>query len=289
MRPSQLLAAAVALSSVAAAWPDVFENVNALGDVKNAIYGRQDNNKPESTADPTFDPKSTDAPKETDKPSSTEKATVTTKGGDTKSSSKGSGSGSGTAKATGTKSTGKPKATNFGADVPAGGIAMVTPSAIAGAQFYKIGEWITFAWNYTSLSVTPSAIDIMATCTANQQTYTIAVNQSTHETGKVLWDTKSYKEGNPTKPLLTETYTLLIYDADSSVSATARPGYLAVYNQFTFGMYDPQPYTPWADFKCANCNSAFSAFEKLTLKALLITSFTTIASLLYFAASFGVW
>jgi hypothetical protein len=42
MRPSQLLAAVVALSSVSAAFPDIFENVNALGDVKNVIYGRQD-------------------------------------------------------------------------------------------------------------------------------------------------------------------------------------------------------------------------------------------------------
>lgn len=116
---------------------------------------------------------------------------------------------------------------------------MITPAVIAGPQFYKIGDWVEFAWNYTSLSMTPKHIDIMATCTANQATYTIAVNQSVEETGRVYWNT------NETSNLLTETYTLLIYDAESSVSATAKPGYLAVYNQFTFGMYSPQPYVPW--------------------------------------------
>lgn len=42
MRPSQLLAAAVAISSVSAALSDVFYgDVNAVGQVKNVLYGRQ--------------------------------------------------------------------------------------------------------------------------------------------------------------------------------------------------------------------------------------------------------
>lgn len=288
MRPSQLLAAVVALSSVTAAFPDIFENVNALGDVKNVIYGRQDNSEsesqqptetaaPKSTAE-SEEPKSTAEPKETDK-SSSEKET-----------GKATGTAKTTGKVSGTKTTGKPKATSFDPRLPAGGLSMITPGALAGAQYYKIGDWVTFAWNYTSLSVTPSAIDILATCTANQATYTLAVNQSVSETGMVLWDTGAYQE-TATVPLLTETYTLIIYDAESSVSATAAAGYLAPYNQFTFGMYTPQPYVKWADFKCANCNpnGALSAFDSLTLRALLITSGTTVGSLLYFAYSFGVF
>lgn len=120
---------------------------------------------------------------------------------------------------------------------------MITPSAIAQPSYYKVGDFVTFAWNYTSLSVTPSAIDILATCTANQATYTLAVNQSVEETGRIVWDTNEY-QSSATVPLLTETYTLLIYDSESSVSATPRPGYLGTYNQFRFGMYTPQPYTP---------------------------------------------
>jgi hypothetical protein len=42
MRPAQLLAAVVALSSVSAAWPDVFDKGNALAQVNNVLYGRQD-------------------------------------------------------------------------------------------------------------------------------------------------------------------------------------------------------------------------------------------------------
>lgn len=165
---------------------------------------------------------------------------------------------------------------------------MVTPNALAGDQFYKVGDWVTFAWNYTSLSVTPSAIDVLASCSANQATYTIAVNMSAAQT-QVLWDTQNTPSGQA--PFLTEKYTLLIYDAESSVTAAPRPGYLGVFNQFTFGMYTPQPYVDWKDFQCANCvkNGALSHTEKMTLKVLLLTSGTTIASLVYFAHNFGLW
>lgn len=182
---------------------------------------------------------------------------------------------------------------------------MVTPNALAGDQFYKVGDYVTFAWNYTSLSVTPAHIDVLASCSANQATYTIAVNVSAEQT-QVIWDTKNTPSGQP--PFLTEKYTLLIYDAESSVTAAPRPGYLGVFNQFSFGMYTPQPYVDWerksmiylklskytdnsADFQCANCvkNGALSNSEKMTLKVLLFTSGTTIASLLYFAHNFGLW
>lgn len=119
---------------------------------------------------------------------------------------------------------------------------MVTPGPFAGSQFYKVGDYVTFAWNYTSLSQTPSAIDILATCTANQATYTIAVNQSAAQTS-VVWDTKNPPQGQA--PFLTEKYTLLIYDAESSVSAAPRAGFLGVFNTFQFGMYTPKPYTPY--------------------------------------------
>lgn len=120
---------------------------------------------------------------------------------------------------------------------------MITPAAIAGQQFYKVGEWVTFAWNYTSLSVTPSAVDVLATCTANQATYTLAVNQSVQETGVVLWDTGAY-QSTASVPLLTNMYTLIIYDSNGSPTDTPRAGYLGAYKQFIFGMYTPQPYVP---------------------------------------------
>jgi hypothetical protein len=120
---------------------------------------------------------------------------------------------------------------------------MVTPAAIAPSQYYKIGDYVTFAWNYTSLSVTPSGIDILASCSLNQQLYTIAMNQSVGPTGAVTWDTGEY-QATATVPLLTETYTLVIYDASQDITSIPQAGYLAVQDQFQFGMYSPQPYTP---------------------------------------------
>lgn len=294
MRPSQLLTAVVALTSVTAATSNIFDSINALADVKNMFVARQDDQdsktseKPSATGTPSTSASA--SPSESNSGSSKEssKPTETSKDGESKTTGKATGSASDKA----TKTTGKPKTTTFGNTIPPGGVQMVTPNPIMGPQYYKVGDWITFAWNYTSLKVTPTAVDVLASCSANAATYTVAVNQSVQATGKVLWDTGSYKDQHPNgPPFLTETYTLLIYDAQSSVSAIPQPGYLAPYKQFTFGMYEPQPYVPWAEFKCANCNpnSALSPFEKLTLKALAVTSATTVVSLLYFAASFGVW
>lgn len=124
---------------------------------------------------------------------------------------------------------------------------MVTPNPVLGPQYYKIGDWVTFAWNYTSLSITPSAVDILASCSVNQQTYTISVNHSVQATDTILWDTGAYKSNHPNGPdFVSETYTLLIYDAQSSVTAAPKPGYLAPFNQFYFGMYQPQPYSNWS-------------------------------------------
>jgi hypothetical protein len=127
---------------------------------------------------------------------------------------------------------------------------MVTPNVFQGQQYYKIGDWVHLAWNYTSLRAPPSAVDILATCTANQATYTLAVNQTVPKvtgeataTGEVFWNTGSYKEDHPNgAELLTEMYTLMIYDSNSSATEPAKPGYLAPYKQFTFGMYSKQAY-----------------------------------------------
>ena len=208
------------------------------------------------SADPetTTQAKTTDSPKETGDASKsgdaskTEDKTTASNADNSKTTGKASESGTPTGSNSkgATKTTGKPKPTNFGDDVPAGGIAMITPGVFDGQQFYKIKDVIHFAWNYTSLSSTPSAVDILATCTANQATYTIAVNQSVKATGEVRWDTGSYNDDHPNAPqLLTEMYTLMIYNSNASVTEAPRPGYLAPFKQFTFGLYSPQPYVNW--------------------------------------------
>lgn len=171
---------------------------------------------------------------------------------------------------------------------------MITPDVYSGSQYYKIGStasknYVTFAWNYTSLSVTPSAVDILASCSLNSATYTIALNQSiTGATQAITWDTGAYQE-TATLPLLTETYTLIIYDAAKDVTATAAPGYLAPYDTYTFGMYVPQPYTPLADWTCATCSGAMSAIERQALGFSLGMAVLTVLSFGWFAGIAGLW
>jgi hypothetical protein len=298
MRPAQLLAAVMAMSSVSAAFPDVFSGFKSPSEVRDILVGRQDN-QPESSAAPTESAKNSDAPKPSGSASQTNsESSKETASGDSKSS--GDNKSSGDSKPTdkdnkdnsksGSKTSGKPTPTNFGPDVQPGGVNMITPSAIAGTQLYKIDDFVTFVFNYTSLSSTPKNIDVMATCTANQATYTIAVNQTTEPTHTILWDTKNYAADHPnSQPLLTENFQLMIYDSNKSVTDVPQPGLLSPFKGLNFAMYEKQPYVNWTDYKCANCNGAMGAMEALTVKAMLITSTTTVASFLYFAAAFGLW
>lgn len=119
---------------------------------------------------------------------------------------------------------------------------MLTPSALAQTTYYKVGDYVSFAWNYTSLSIKPSKVDVLVSCSANSATYTLKSNASFEKTGSVVWDTSLDATG--TAPLLTETYTLIIYDAQKAITDVATAGKLGVSNDFTFGMYVPQKYTP---------------------------------------------
>jgi hypothetical protein len=295
MRPSQLLAVVFAVSSVTSAMSvaDAFDNVHGLAEVRDVLFGRQndDSKSAQSSDQPTSAAK--DEPKKTDAPeaSPTAKESGNDKNNNNNNNNKDEASSTGknndSKKPSGTKTTGKPKSTSYDPRLPAGGISMITPNALAGDQFYMVGDYITFAWNYTSLSQPPKAIDIIASCTANQATYTIAVNQSATQTA-VVWDTNNVPQGQA--PFLTDKYQLYIYDSESSISAAPRAGYLGVFNQFTFGMYTPQPYISLKDgYTCAGCSAALSHFENLTLRALLLTTSTTFGSFLYFTYTFGLW
>jgi hypothetical protein len=151
------------------------------------------------TDSPKTDSSKTDSSKAD---SATSGASATNKGSKTGSASGTiTGSGSATASSNNTK-TEKSKTTDIDPRLPAGGIVMLTPSALAAPSYYKIGDFVTFGWNYTSLSVTPSAIDIVASCQRNDQVYTIAMNQSLNGTQAVTWDTGAY-QSSATVPLLT--------------------------------------------------------------------------------------
>ena len=118
---------------------------------------------------------------------------------------------------------------------------MLTPAATT-ITYFKIGEDVTLVWNYTSLQVTPSKIDVLASNTAG--TWTLTSNASVEETGSVVWKTQDDKGGS--NPLLTDTYTLVVFDTQAGITANPEPGHLSTYMTYQFGMYLPQPYTPLA-------------------------------------------
>ncbi len=125
---------------------------------------------------------------------------------------------------------------------------MVTPAPLAPTQLYKIGDTITWGWNYTNLQGTPTAIDILASVASVSRTYTLTQNMTFSTRGSFTWDTKAYQtlESVVANPLPVQQYTLVIFDADASVTDTPDAGYLGTFEGFTFGMYTPQPYTPLA-------------------------------------------
>ena len=181
---------------------------------------------------------------------------------------------------------------------------MLTPATTAATTYYKVGDYVTFGWNYTSLSVTPAHIDVYVTCTANSATYTISNNASYHSTGLAVWNTSADATG--AAPLLTDQYTLVIHDAAKDVTAVASAGYLGTYDQFTFGMYTPQPYVgkdrehaPSSarvgirlmgriEWKCAVCSGALSDMERQTVKFMFGMCIVTVLSFTWFVGGTGL-
>ncbi|KAG0156418.1 hypothetical protein PDIDSM_3596 [Penicillium digitatum] len=197
-----------------------------------------------------------------------------------------------TGKTTGTKTTGKSKTTattsiSIDPAAAAGGVSMITPAS-SSTTYYKIGQDVTFVWNYTSLLVTPSAVNVVASCSLNSMTYTLSSNMTVKQTGSLVWDTGKY-QSSATIPLLTASYTLIIYDASREINDPARAGYLSSQNGgYVFGMYTPQPYTPLNEFKCATCSGALSDTSRLAIKFTVGMAVITFASFTWFAGSAGV-
>ncbi|KAF1814816.1 hypothetical protein P152DRAFT_455856 [Eremomyces bilateralis CBS 781.70] len=293
MRTTQLLVALVSVSSIASAWPWPNKAIEAhvKRGVENLIYGRQD----ESTSQT----RSASDAQETTSPSASGSAAASKSAPDSKTasitsspsgSSRPSGSASDSGSASKTDSDAS-QTTEYDPRLPAGGIEMVKPGRFDGQQYYKIGEYVTFKWNYTSLSATPTAIDVLASCSLNQATYTLTSNMTTGPTGEVVWDTKQY-ENTGTQELITEKYTLIIYDAASAITAIPKPGYLGLFSSFTFGMYQKQDYKDLDEFQCATClnSGALTAMERQTLTTMLTVAFVTMLSFTFFATGrFGIF
>ncbi|KAF2153224.1 hypothetical protein K461DRAFT_293498 [Myriangium duriaei CBS 260.36] len=286
MRPFQILSSALLCTSVASAWSlsdsqllEVFGSGLRLPAKRAPVpavisLGSSSAEKPNPSESLTT-PAATSSSATTDAPSSGSS--------DSSSSGKSSGSTSESSKSGSKTSSDNSSTTVIDPRLPPGGISMLEPNTKLSTQYYKIGGAtpITFAWNYTSLSVTPTAIDILATCTKLSQPLTLALNQTVAgATGNFTWDTNKY-QATATTQLVTDKYTLIIYDASKSQSAVPSSGYLATFNQFTFGMYIPQPYTELSDYVCVTCSGALGSFER--------QSMTVVAIMATFAVLGGTW
>ncbi|KAJ6106944.1 hypothetical protein N7512_010461 [Penicillium capsulatum] len=181
--------------------------------------------------------------------------------------------------ATGTSTDSK---TNTKSDSKTTATSSVSINPAAGAG---IGHNVTFAWNYTSLTISPSAVDVVASCSANSATYTLTSNMTVKETGSVVWDTNATQ----TIPFLTATYTLFVVDSDKSLGDTAEAGHLGSQIGFNFGMYWPQKATPLNKFLCATCNGAISEAQRQGLKFAFGMAAITIATFTWFSGSFGLF
>ncbi|KAJ5631550.1 uncharacterized protein N7484_011650 [Penicillium longicatenatum] len=279
MRPIlSILYTFLLLGTIAAAWP--WSNYGQVFG-GNMLDKRADETSTASTSEQTTSvasQTSTKSSSETDTSTNTKTASDETTSGSTTT---------GTSKNTKTKSSTTTSSVSINPAAGAGGISMLTPDSTT-TTYYKIGQNITFVWNYTSVTVSPTAVDVVASCSLNSATYTVTKNMSMEATGTAIWDTGEY-EKTATIPLLTASYTLFVYDADKSLSDTASAGYLGSDTGYSFGMYFTQSPTSLSGFFCVTCNGALSDTNRQGLKFVVGMAMLTVLSFTWFAGSFGLF
>ncbi|KAF8535816.1 hypothetical protein BDD12DRAFT_321799 [Trichophaea hybrida] len=183
------------------------------------------------------------------------------------------------------KSTKKTKTTkvNIPVDAVAGSIQMVTPNVYDAYPIYKIGDTVTFEWNYTDVLVSPSAINVVAFCSQAAQDFTITGNASAGMT-RIYWDTGKY-QSTATDKLPVATYTLNIFDASGSKNDVGQPGYLGPFSGLQFGMYTPKEYKPLSEFVCPTCDpNIASTLNKYTLRMMIGMGILAATSFTWFLA-----
>ncbi|OAQ68217.1 hypothetical protein VFPPC_04482 [Pochonia chlamydosporia 170] len=286
MRPAQsLVQLALCLStfgSVASAsgWPRWLPELDALIVRADSTDSSQE---PSATQDQASKTTPADAPASTTDAGNTKSGGKTTGDLNTAKPTK-----SGKAGTTGNKK-GNSTHTQFPPDAPPAGISMQTPNTnLQPSGLYKISDYVTWSWNYTSLLGTPTAIDILVSCSVASETWTLTGNMSFATSVKYVWDTK--QQANDVKsPLGVQTYTLIVKDSDAQITQAPEPGYLGAYASYTFGMYTGQPYTAYPDWTCpGQCSTASALFDRHAAGLAIGMSIVTILSFTWFVAGLGL-
>lgn len=166
---------------------------------------------------------------------------------------------------------------------------MQTPNTFQQATgLYMISDHVTWSWNYTSMLGTPTAIDVLVSCSAASATWTLTGNMSFETSVNYVWDTK--KEANDVQsPLGVQMYTLIVKDSDASITQAAEAGYLGAYTGYQFAMYTGEPYVPYRDWTCPGaCSIAAPALNHKAVGFAAVMSVVTFLSFTWFVAGLGL-
>ncbi|KAH6604070.1 hypothetical protein Trco_007516 [Trichoderma cornu-damae] len=297
MRPTaSVLRLALCLSSAAplvSAWPGWLPELDSL-----VVRADKEGNTAEgNTALPTSshaDQGNTAVPTPTDAPQSTSTGDSSSNDATSSSSTDGGKSSKTTDKASSAKKTTTSKKgqatehTQFPPESPPGSVLIQTPATTAAsAALYKIGDFVTWGWNYTNLLGTPTAVDVLLSCSTATETWTLTSNMTFKTSGSYTWDS-SVQQSSVEQPLLVAMYTLIIKDTDASISQVPDAGYLGTFSGFTFGLYTPQPYTAFPDWRCDACSAALSKFDHQALGFAITMGLVTVLSFTWFLSGLGL-
>jgi hypothetical protein len=166
---------------------------------------------------------------------------------------------------------------------------MLTPDTIAvPTTLYKIGDDVTLSWNYTGIQSEPTAIDVLLSCSAASETWTLTSNMTWESDVAFLWDTNDQAD-DVENPLGTEMYTLIIKDVDAEVTEFPSAGKLGADASFKFGMYHKQPYVPWDEWECNGCDKRAAApVMEQSLKLAVSMCTLTIVIMTYLTNGWGL-
>ncbi|EQK97342.1 hypothetical protein OCS_06944 [Ophiocordyceps sinensis CO18] len=161
---------------------------------------------------------------------------------------------------------------------------MISPAtSIEPTPLYKIRDHVTWSWNYTSLLGTPTAVDVLVSCSVASEMWTLTSNMTFETSVEYVWD--SSKEADfVEKPLPEQLCTFIVKDSEAAISAGPSPGQLGTYKGLTFGLYAGKPATAFADWKCTGCSGASSLFDSQALGLAVSMSVITFLSFTWFVA-----
>lgn len=144
---------------------------------------------------------------------------------------------------------------------------------------------MTFGWNLTSLYVQPQHLTVIASCSANGNTYLVGPTASPSNTlagnaTGVVWSPWEWEQVPGQIPFAEATYVLKIWD-ERGPGVGIKGGYLSPYAGTQFALYRPGVYQSIADgWTCSTCGAGF---ERLS------DSFGLAAVLTLVAMIFSAW